>query len=234
MATQDIYAKIFLNQVEAQIQQKTPTCYDVLSFFKIFSPHLTLCDIDTKSKRKKRWREAELRIHPDKHVPNQELASKIFKELDSFRAKCDALIYDVKEVKEEKQSKKPKLVRSNSSKHPQEYNAIEMFPCLQKLSSFLPADKKKTDEYKTSSSLCINMRGGLIVAKWNRSIGLLRKAATFRSIKDEGKNCVCVEAIKEEIIENGPVVSRSFMPQDGSSCEPDQCPLIVGWKVRNC
>ena len=211
--------------------KEIPTSEDALSFFKLlYIEDITMEDINTKYKRSARWTEAKRKLHPDKHVANQDLANTVFQKLESFQKKCENLEFLEESSFSQFGRKKMRkeLERTNNSSQPVTLN-------LFRRPMFAVHDQSIFCNGNHSGALCYNMRGQM----WHfgatgRVIGLFYKPDIihgFKSLTYPGTT-VNVETIKTEISERGPVLSRSYLPHAGV-CEQGDHPVIIGWEVQD-
>lgn len=224
MANQHIFAKLILRQVKDLITVDSPTTESAFGVLNIFTPLSSVADIQTAAARKRLWNAVKLGIHPDKqHETNKTEATLIFQSLDKFIAKCEKLLYR-SEVTPPRQKKRQKV----ASKFPPYFN-VETMDFLHGFAPILRACNY------SSACLVHNMRGQM----WHhgftkKNIGLFfyeELAAYFKSLDCRLHGTISTETIKEEIIKNGPVLSRSYRPHSGE-CKENDYPVIVGWELQ--
>jgi hypothetical protein len=256
-STMDPYRALFLRQVRSIINSKpSPEALDKLLI--TVSPELTEDDtLNGALKRKRAFKELQLRIHPDKHPDDKESATELFQGVQDFHNKCSAVIGS---PKKKKKTCSPTSVIS----FPTEFKVTDTwgFLAATKNQPTAPSRESITEGENTLEMLlayrCLNARGAIaygaptectfgwdVVAKKSK----LHKGAEalFRRHYKGARKLEGVAEIKEELTTRGPVVSTSFVLSAGfaKSTESSQSffmekidhvhpLLIVGWKLTAC
>ena len=218
-----IFAGLFLRSVD-QALRPNPTVDDCLNLFKIFKPDITLPSLRSVSRRSSIWKEIKLRTHPDKHPGLKTEAEAVFKKLDGFILKCENMDFHYGSKVDSGATVEKPLKRPKLSKFPDKFHVEQKWAGALKDKSYL------WNKSKTSYDVCENIRGQIIHYGFTRrNIGIIRiGGSSFKALTYPETNVIDIDAIKEEISNNGPVVSRSYLPHIGT-CQENEYPVIIGW-----
>ena len=229
----DLFASIILNQVDAALSE-SPKESDCLNLFKIFNPKLELKDISAKTSRLELWKEVKVRIHPDKHnKENQKKATTIFQKLSAFISACEGLSFSLKRRRsEDVEERNLKISKPVKSSFPPQFHVHSKWngSSYKKWHSFF--DYSYSVNENDSASLCYNMRGQIChFGSTSRNIGVqykMNRMTDFRTIY-KPDTLRTTEMIKEEIVNHGPVLSRSY---NVPNMEESDYPVIMGWETK--
>ena len=253
---QHIDDKTILEKVNRNILLKEKNGENLLQLLRLVDLSLT-SDIVMKSEEKRAaaMKDLLLKIHPT-NFPSNPDALSIYEDAQEFFEGCNQNIYL---TQGEFQTKKSLFHRKPKPPSPTTVvSAVVQFNVRQKWSFLDGYLRPLSPDALTSGKIlaplvayqCINSRGAIthgkrpsLIYSWENvtsCIGLsvmevFNKHGGFKTIK-------CVDDIKVEIIQNGPVISYSFLPtqdisdQYGSSIIPSRinkhhyC-MIIGWKL---
>eukprot|EP00039_Didymoeca_costata_P032460 m.37896 g.37896 ORF g.37896 m.37896 type:complete len:353 (+) comp9368_c0_seq1:199-1257(+) len=221
----DDFSNLFLNSVELSLEIVNPDCIDFLRFFKIFRNDVCMKDIDTEAARNKLWELADSQCHPSKYSDAcKAKAAAVSNKIKEFKSKSQGVSFNSDETPCKKKIKlEPQQL--TLSKHPKAYDCT--------VHGNLKALKKKEYFSTTSAKLCYHMRGQFIHRKLtgrNITEAYETTLEDFRKLQTKGGS-PDIEAIKDEIVENGPVLSRSFRLQSRQISDTDY-PVIIGWEEQ--
>jgi hypothetical protein len=238
----DPFRRIFLDQVEHTIKEE-PSKEALLALLRLATPGIE--KLVSSSETTKMFKTLLLRVHPDKHLNDMQRATRIYQDVRPFYDACLVSVIAPPKKKNEKR-KFP-----SSSIYPLEFNAHSKWPHMQFIEPCITPDMSADAMSCAVAYQCINARGAIAHGRKpeltysNDNVNELSNVRKVRRVTGvfDGfggtKELSEVEAIKEEIMNRGPVVSTSFCPSDaflnnngiGSSRYCHQIDiLIVGWK----
>ena len=214
----DPIRQLFLDHVQLVVAKEAnrETLHELL---RLATPKLTESAVLTEASRTTAFKRLQLRIHPDKH-PGWD-TTKIFHDVKAFYDICCENICRVP-----KRKANPNLPFSADCEFPRDFHVQDKWPFLD-VQELKPegANVCERDLSALIAALCMNAHGAIAhgqKTELNYSIGQLKKydgvQATFDGIggtkgvtKGGTKQLTSIEEIKKELMENGPVVSNSFI-----------------------
>lgn len=241
----DPFRQVFLDQVKLATS-KDASIIALYELLKTAMPSLKLEDVSVEPIRKKSFKTLQLRIHPDKHPGGD--TTKLYQDVLAFYdACCDSL----------RRGGAPRKASPNSpptstTDFPQDFHIQDKWAFLDNLSIHNPSIEslRKCDLTALTVARCVSARGAIAHGqKTERSFPTdrMRKFTSVQAALDFNggtKFLSSVDAIKEELVENGPVVSTDFIlhrsllsaGENSTSFLPSLAGkrhelLIVGWKL---
>ncbi|GFH47580.1 predicted protein [Chaetoceros tenuissimus] len=194
--------EIFLDQVEAVLSED-PCDESLFSLFKITSPSMKRCSLDTDHEQ--HFKKLRAEIHPDKHR-NCSRAKRLFQSLTEF--------YD-KSLDENKSAPVRKKMKTN---FPLNFSSSEKWTYINiRQMAFIP---KERSIGSFVAYQCINARGSIVHGKkthhhYNPKDKKDQKSAKQVFEAYGGFNILTTtDEIKDELMTRGPVVSTSFQLSD--------------------
>ena len=237
------FGALFLQQAETALKQ-LPGCDALLQLLRLVQPEFTVDDIYDEGKRNRAARKLKSMIHPDRHLTSKESATTLFQIVDDFYEECCTNLGEL--------PKKRKTVLSTMATPTTQpmFHIKDKWPFAISDRPMVSVTEPFDQILKGIALQCINCRGNIAHGK----LAELQYDMTCQSVQiteDESemifrhpfggtKVLQTVQEIKQEIFENGPVVSVSFRPNEHHSfvvspwakAEGATYPvLIVGWKV---
>jgi len=205
----DPFRQVFLDQVRVAISKEAnnETLYELL---KIATPSLAACDISEELRRKKAFKTLQIRIHPDKHPGGS--TTTLYQDVQSFYEACCA------ESGKRKANPNSPPSSFDLRDFPQDFHVQDKWTFLD-MGTLFPEAIGLGDVDLTAHTVatCINARGAIAHGQPTK------RAYTTESMKQYGNAQACFDAyggtyhltstsaIKEELMEHGPVVSTSFV-----------------------
>lgn len=240
--TMDPFRQLFLDQVRLVVAKEAniETLHEVL---RLASPSLTESEVLAESSRTKAFKTLQLRIHPDKH-PGED-TTKLFQDVKAFFDLCCKNLRKIPKTKAN-----PNSPSSAHCEFPRHFHVKDKWPFLD-IGTLQPkATGIGTDLTAFSAALCINARGAIAhgqKTELSYKMGDMKNFANVQGIFDSfggTKQLTSIDGIKKELMENGPVVSTSFILSQAflsagkysqsllkSRVGKKHELLIVGWKL---
>jgi hypothetical protein len=246
--------KVILEQVNRRILLKDKNARNLCQLLRLVDSSLTSEVIESEKVRTAAMKDLMLKIHPN-NFPSNPDAFSIYEDALEFFEGCNQNMNSNGEFQNKRRlfQRKPKPPSPTSV-----VSAVVQFNIRQKWSFLECYLRPLSPDVLTSGKIlaplvayqCINFRGAIthlkrpsLIYSWENVTSctglsvmeVFNKHGGFKTIK-------AVDDIKVEIIENGPVISFSFLPtqdisdQYGSSIVPSRinkhhyC-IIIGWKL---
>ena len=237
------FGALFLQQAETAIKQ-IPGCEALLNLLRLVQPEFTFDDMDDKAKRDSAVRQLKCLVHPDRHPTSNKSATKLFQTVEIFYKECCRNLGQL--------PKKRKTVLSTmvTPTTPLTFHIKDKWPFATSDRPMLSPTEPFEEILKGVALQCINCRGNIAHGKQTellydmtcQSVQVTEDQSEKIFLHPFGGTKVLetVEEIKQEIFDNGPVVSISFSPNKHHSfvvspwakAEGATYPvLIVGWEV---
>jgi len=241
---EDRFRKIVLQQVKLIVAQE-PCGESLVQLLQLAETGgFSISDAQVKQKREKAYRSLRRLIHPDKHPSDNEI-TLLFQNVQSFYDEC------CKELSNKSQKKRRATSSPTSTNLPVEFHVNDKWAFLDVHHPVLLSDSKE-HVARTMAYKCINYRGTIAHGKKtertydDHNVCLDTNETVQGVFQSHGgaKVLETVDDIKQELIENGPVVSSSFFLCEAffnafkynaafaRALVGDKHPvLIVGWKL---
>ena len=239
------FGRLILQHVDKALG-KEPSREALLDLLQIADPSFTEDDIDNETKRSSTLRSLKLLVHPDKHAGGG-TATKRFQDTQTFFDKCESCLH--------RRTKKARKEHRSSKTLPPHFHITDKWPYLENAHKHPIAPNGNVDGKTVQRIIAyksVNCRGAIAHGK-RTELGYGFSCVTKQSGKsaanvfdDHGghKSFDSADAIKEEIMNRGPVVSTSFRLSDAflnagdhahafeaSLVNQEHAVLIVGWKL---
>jgi hypothetical protein len=248
------FRKLFLQHIE-DLMNKEPSSESLVKLLQLGKPEFTEEDSSNEPARVSAFRVLKGLIHPDKHPADcSQLATSLFQTVQEFYDKCCIVIiaHGTNNNGSVRRRNSPTSVN-----YPLQFHVKDQWP-------FLAVVEPTMSMYANDPGLiarliaykCINFRGAIAHGKSTELFYSNEQVSGFmeyKSVKDAfhdaggSKVLSDIDAVKEELMNRGPVVSTSFTLSQAflnacehpSSFDPTQIgqthPLvIVGWKLTAC
>jgi hypothetical protein len=245
----DPYRQLWLDQVRFVVDKEAgpETLHEML---RLASPSFSEGDVMHESSRARGFKELQRRIHPDKHQHAD--TTKLFQDVRRFYDRC---CENLKAPKKQKTAK-PKSPTSVSD-FPQDFRVQDKWPFLD-IQNLSPNDTTVSDSDLAAftAALCMNARGAITHGQKTEcafDIKTIKKLENYSSVEAAfdsyggTKQISSIDAIKEEITKNGPVVSTSFVLRREFLSAGEYSHsllqsrignyhelLLIGWKLAAC
>lgn len=238
----DPFRQLFLDQVRVVVAKEAnrETLHELL---RLAVPSLTESAVIIESSRTKAFKTLQLRIHPDKHPSGD--TTKLFQDVKAFYARSCRNLCKIPKMKGN-----PNSPSSADCEFPRDFHVQDKWPFLH-IGTLQPKAMGVDDNLTAfSAALCINARGAIAHGQKTEltyTMGDMTNLANVQHIFDSfggAKQLTSIDEIKQELMENGPVVSTSFILSQAflSAGEYYKFPLhsrvgkkhellIVGWKL---
>jgi hypothetical protein len=235
LLSMDPFRQLWLDQVQFVVDKKagSETLHELL---RLASPSLSEGDAMRESSRVRAFKELQRRIHPDKHLHAD--TTKLFQDVLTFYDRCCESLMDPRRTKQNTtKSKSPTSV----SDFPQDFHVQDKWSFLD-IERLPPLDTTVSDSDLAAftAAMCINARGAISHGqKTNLTFGI-KAMNTYSSVEaafdSNGgtKHLSSIDAIKKEIIENGPVVSTSFVLRREFLSVGEYSDSLLQSRVGNC
>jgi hypothetical protein len=238
----DPFRQLFLDQVRVVVAKEVnrETLYELL---RLAVPSLTESAVLIESSRTKAFKTLQLRIHPDKHPSGD--TTKLFQDVKAFYDRSCRNLCKIPKMKDN-----PNSPFSADCEFPRDFHVQDKWPFLH-IGTLQPKAMGVDDNLTAfSAALCINARGAIAHGQKTEltyKMGDMKNLANVQHIFDSfggAKQLTSIDEIKQELMENGPVVSTSFILSQAFLSAGEYSKsllhsrvgkkhelLIVGWKL---
>mmetsp|Transcript_5521 Transcript_5521/g.13841 ORF Transcript_5521/g.13841 Transcript_5521/m.13841 type:complete len:274 (+) Transcript_5521:28-849(+) len=239
----DPFRRLFLDQVELTIKRE-PSRDSLLVLLQLALPGLA--NLGSAIEMEKSFKTLRARAHPDKHPQDVLRATRIYQDAQSFYHKC--ITSSSSSFYFGKASSKP--ASPTNVNFPLEFNSIDKWPHIEYQKPWVTPELTKEEMSRAVAYQCLNARGAIahgqkIERKFNQTsvchadVEAHKSVEQMFSLRGGAKELSGINEIKEELRNNGPVVSTSFRPSEmflssntiSKSDHGHQSDiLIVGWR----